>query len=189
MKRRTYLVERSFQLKYTVLLAGWGIPMALLPGLLAWRAYEHARAAPAEGSLSAATSGDAWLLLALVGGAVLSALILGAVGFRMTLRIAGPVHLMGRNLRLLAQGRFPHQRRLRRSDELKALFELFRSAVNALRQREERRTAELEELLASLQAAVPRAPELAPVAARLANDVSARRAALADEATPASAGG
>jgi methyl-accepting chemotaxis protein len=177
-KRRTYLVDRSFQLKYVALLAGWGVALAVLLGLWMWEAHEYAGR---HGDRASDPSGAA-LLWVLPPVAVLSGVVLGLVGFRMSYRIAGPVHVIGRDLRLLAQGYFPHQRPLRRSDELKGLFELFRHAVNALRAREERRAIELEEVLAALRGAESRAPELARIAARLAAEVEDRRRALEEGA-------
>ena len=40
--RRTYLIDRSFQLRYMALLAGWGIVLALLFGAWAWQAHRQA---------------------------------------------------------------------------------------------------------------------------------------------------
>jgi hypothetical protein len=180
-KRRTYLVDRSFQLKYTVVLAAWGFGLVVLFAIWVWRAHQQfaAAIAPAGAApVARATSGVPWLLLAV--GALLAA-GLGYVGFLMSHRIAGPVYVMGRDLRLLAQGHFPSQRSLRRADELKSLFALFRSAVDALREREEQRTQLLEQVLAAMQAAEPRAPELRPSIDLLAAEVADRRAAL-DEA-------
>jgi methyl-accepting chemotaxis protein len=183
-KRRTYLVDRSFQLKYTIVLAAWGLGLAVLFGFWVWRAHQQFAAAIAPAGappVPRAASGVPWVLLAV--GAVL-AVGLGLVGFLMSHRIAGPVYVMGRDLRLLAQGHFPGQRSLRRADELKSLFALFRHAVDALRDREEQRTRMLEEVLAAMKRAEPRAPELGPAIDLLAAEVRDRRAAL-DEALSA----
>jgi hypothetical protein len=174
-QRRTYLVDRSFQLKYMIILAGWGLLLPVLFGMWVWQSHAHLTGAPAR------DGGREWLVLAVILGiGVLSATALAIVGFIMSARIAGPVYVMGRDLRLLAQGHFPGQRALRRDDELKSLFELFRHAVDALRAREERRTAMLEDVLGALRAAEARAPELAPAAAVVEAEVRDRRAALAE---------
>lgn len=177
-KRRTYLVDRAFQLKYTLVLAAWGMGLVVLFGFWVWRAHQQFEAAIAPAGappVARVASGVPWTLLAV--GVVL-AVGLGYVGFLMSHRIAGPVYVMGRDLRLLAQGHFPNQRSLRHADELKSLFALFRSAVDALREREEQRTQLLEQVLASMQAAEPRAPDLRPAIALLAAEVNDRRAAL-----------
>jgi hypothetical protein len=180
-KRRTYLLDRSFQLKYSIVLAAWGLGLAVLFGFWVWRAHQQLAAAIAPAGappVARAPSGVPWLLL---GVGALLAVGLGLVGFLMSHRIAGPVYVMGRDLRLLAQGHFPSQRSLRRADELKALFALFRNAVDALREREEQRTRMLEEVLAAMERAEARAPDLGPAIELLAAEVRDRRAAL-DEA-------
>lgn len=180
VKRRTYLVDRSFQLKYALVLAAWGLLLSVLFGLWIWQAHEHATdlVLRAGGAKAALDRSDRLLLWALAGIGALSAAALGLVGFLMSHRIAGPVYVMGRDLRLLAQGHFPGQRSLRKGDELQNLFALFRHAVDALRDREEQRTAMLEEVLARMEAAAPRAPELAPAIEALAAEVRDRRGAL-----------
>lgn len=183
-KRRTYLVDRSFQLKYALILAGWGVLLSVLFGLWIWQAHEHVadlafRARSVPGTVERTDRLLLWMVVAI---AALSAVALGLVGFLMSYRIAGPVYVMGRDLRLLAQGHFPERRSLRKGDELKALFELFRHAVEALRSREERRTAMLEEVLADLRAA-PRSAEIARAIEALEAEVRDRRGAL-QEAEP-----
>jgi hypothetical protein len=179
-KRRTYLVDRSFQLKYAFVLAGWGVLLSVLFGLWIWQAHEHAAvlALRAGGSPTAIARSDRVLLWMVPAIAALSAAALGLVGFLMSYRIAGPVYVMGRDLRLLAQGHFPERRSLRKGDELKMLFELFRHAIDALRDREERRTTMLEEVLEQLRAAERRSPELASAIATLEAEVRDRRGAL-----------
>jgi hypothetical protein len=182
-KRRTYLVDRSFQLKYALVLAGWGVLLSVLFGLWIWQAHEHAAelALRARGAPGAIERSDRLLLWMVPAIAALSAVALGLVGFLMSYRIAGPVYVMGRDLRLLAQGHFPERRSLRKGDELQALFGLFQHAVDALRAREEQRTAMLEEVLAQLRTAAARSPELVPAVERLEAEVRDRRGAL-DEA-------
>jgi methyl-accepting chemotaxis protein len=185
-KRRTYLVDRSFQLKYALVLAAWGLLLAIVFGLWVWQAHEHvadlALRAPRGAAAAAVERSDRLLLWMLPVIGILSAAALGLVGFLMSHRIAGPVYVMGRDLRLLAQGHFPEQRSLRKGDELQNLFELFRHAVDALKVREERRTEMLEEVLAALHGARPRAPELAGAIETLEAEVRDRRGALAEAA-------
>ena len=190
-KRRTYLVDRSFQLKYTLVLAAWGLLLAVVFGLWVWQAHEHAAAlalqAARAGVAAPVERSDRLLLWMLPVIGVLSAVALGLVGFLMSHRIAGPVYVMGRDLRLLAQGHFPEPRSLRKGDELQNLFALFQHAVEALREREERRTAMLEEVLSALYAASPSAPELVAAIRTLEAEVQDRRCALAEaEAHPLS---
>jgi hypothetical protein len=106
----------------------------------------------------------------------------------MSHRIAGPVYVLGRDLRLLAEGRYPERRSLRRGDELKELFALFGDAVEALRRRDERRTAAIEEALRGLRPAVARAPELRGAVDALEAEIR-DRAVAPGEAGAASAAG
>jgi hypothetical protein len=181
-QRRTYLVDRTFQLKYMAILGGWGLVLAVLFGLWIWQAHEHAVDLVLRGGAAARDGSDRQLLWALAGIGALSAAALTLVGFLMSHRIAGPVYVMGRDLRMLAQGQFPERRKLRKGDELQNLFDLFRHAVDALRAREVERTRALEEVLVRVRAAAARAPELAAAVATLEAEVDARRGALSEEA-------
>ena len=178
-QRRSYLVDGAFQLKYTVVLAAWGVGLGGLFGLWVWKAHQQfAAAVEASSAVPAPTNSVPWTLL---GAGLLIAIGLGAVGFKMSHRIAGPVYVMGRELRLLAQGHFPGPRSLRDGDELKELYSLFRHAVDALREREQQRTVLLERVLVAMEAAQPRAPELRSAIELLSAEVKDRRSAL-DEA-------
>jgi hypothetical protein len=179
--RRQYLVDRGFQLKYAVVMAAAGLAVAIVFGL--WLHQAHAQAIgllaqDAETRLLVERS-DRLLLGAFAGIAVLLAAALGLLGVVITHRVAGPVFVMGHYLSILAQGRFPRMRTLRRSDELKQFFRVFLEAVDARKRREARHAAVLEDAVKRMQAAAARAPELTPVIEALAAAASERRTALA----------
>ncbi|WP_242394001.1 hypothetical protein [Anaeromyxobacter oryzisoli] len=179
--RRRYLVDRRFQLKYALVMAGAGLAVAVVFGL--WLHQAHAQvtallAPDAETRLLVERS-DRLLFGAFALIAVLLAAALALLGVVITHRVAGPVFVMAHYLSLLAQGRFPRMRTLRRSDELKELFRTFLDSVEALKQREARHAAVLEDAVARMRAAAERAPELAPAAEALAAAARERRAALA----------
>jgi methyl-accepting chemotaxis protein len=184
--RRTYLVDRGFQLRYALLLAGAGAVLALFCGL--WLHQAHVQATEllpldvTTRDLVART--DRELLGALLGITGLMALALGVLGVIITHRVAGPVLVLGRYLQAFGQGRYPRVRALRRGDELKRLFGVFGEGVEALRAREAAHADLLEQAVARLRVAQPRAPELAAVADQLAAAARERRAALADEPAP-----
>jgi methyl-accepting chemotaxis protein len=182
-QRRTYLVDRRFQLKLIFQLVAWGAVMAALFGLWIWQAHEHATTeilASSGAARSVVERSDRQLLWAVAGIALLSAVALGLLGFIVGHRVAGPLHVVGMQLRALANGRFPRRRSLRRGDELKAFFSEFLDSVDSLRERELRHTEMLEGVLARMQAAAQRAPELGPSIAALAEEVRARREALTE---------
>ena len=132
--RRTYVVDRRFQLKYTMLLVGVGVAVTALFGTMMYLVHVSALRAYAEGHGTAeASSALVWVMVAL-GIAMAAALSL--VGVMITHRVAGPVHVMNHYLNVLAGGRYPIMRPLRKGDELQRFFETFQGAIESLRSRE-----------------------------------------------------
>jgi hypothetical protein len=178
--RRSYLVDRGFQLKYALLLAGAGVLLSLVFGF--WLHQAHVQAIqllPVDAEMRGVVErSDRELLYAFGAIAALMALALGLVGVVVTHRVAGPVFVMGHYMTVLSQGRFPRMRTLRRGDELKRFFNVFIEAVEAMKVREARHAAMLEATVERVRAALPRAPELAPAAEALAAAARERRAAL-----------
>jgi hypothetical protein len=178
--RRVFLVDRGFQLKYALLMAGAGALVALIFGL--WLHQAHAQAIEVAGLDPAVREelarGDRQLLVAFAGIAALLALALGLLGVVMTHRVAGPVFVMGHYVSVLARGAFPRMRTLRKTDELRSFFQVFIDAVDRLKAREARHVELLESTLVRLRGAVQRSPELAASIAALEAEVRERRAAL-----------
>ncbi|MGC3997151.1 MAG: hypothetical protein QM767_06365 [Anaeromyxobacter sp.] len=181
--RRRFLVDRGFQLKYALVMAAAGVAVAVIFGL--WLTQAHTQALdllqPTPETRAAIERSDHILAFTFVVIAVALAAALGLLGVVITHRVAGPVYVMSHYLTVLAEGRFPRMRTLRRSDELKAFFRVFIDAVEALKSREIRHLADLEQALMRMRAALPRAPELAPVIEALEAEVAERRRALAAE--------
>lgn len=181
--RRQYLVDRGFQLKYALLMAGAGLVVAVVFGL--WLHQVHVQATsllPQDAETRALVARSDRLLLGLFAAiAVLLAGALGLLGVVITHRVAGPVFVMSHYLRVLAQGRFPRMRTLRRSDELKIFFGAFIEAVDTLRVREARHAAVLEDAIQRMSAAAAHAPELGPAIDALTEAAQQRRAALAQD--------
>lgn len=124
--RRTYLLDREFQLKYILLLSALGAGGMGVLGLLAHRVHVTTEAAEAGTTLL-------WLTgLGVVGLGV----TLGLFGLVLTHRVAGPVHVMSLYMAALAAGRYPRLRPLRKKDELRSFFDRFGEAVERIRQRE-----------------------------------------------------
>jgi hypothetical protein len=131
-KRRTYLIDREFQLKYIFMLGSIGAGSIGLFGALVWWAHT---AALESGSGSEGFAGMTilWLtVIAVVGTAV----ALGLFGLVFTHRVAGPVHVMNLYVEALAAGHYPRLRPLRKYDELKKFFDRFSHAVERIRERE-----------------------------------------------------
>jgi len=186
--RRIYLVDRAFQLKYILLLMAWGLVLAVLFGLWTYQAHQQLVETvvrdPEQRSL--VEGAHRQLVWALYGIGVLSAAALGVLGFVMTHRVAGPIHVMSHFLARLAEGRYPASRGLRKRDELRGFYRQLIEVVGLLKERDARHLERLEGVLAALRAASPRCPELGATIAVLEEDVARRREALA-EASPAGA--
>ncbi len=181
--RRSYLVDRGFQLKYALVMAVAGLVVAAVFGLWLHQAHAQATAllAPDVETRALVERSDRLLLAAFAAIAFLLAVALGLLGVVITHRVAGPVFVMGHYLRVLADGRFPRMRTLRRSDELKEFFRTFIEAVDMMKLREARHTATLEDAVRRMREAAAGAPELAPAIEALARAARERRAALAQD--------
>jgi len=179
--RRHFLIDRGFQLKYALVMALAGLAVAGVFGL--WIHQVHAQAiallSPDAETRTLIERSDKLLLAAFAGIALLLAAALGLLGVVITHRVAGPVFVMGHYLSVLAQGRFPRMRTLRRSDELKTFFRVFIDAVEAMKKREARHVAVLEDALARVRSASARSPDLQPAVQALEAAAMERRLALA----------
>jgi hypothetical protein len=152
--RRTFLVDRSFQLKYSFILGAVG---ALIGVICALTMYLVRRRLLADISLPPALVAEltsvnvhvTWVVLVV---AVLCGIALGVFGILLTHRIAGPIYALTHSVAALARGRYPLVRPIRRSDELKDFFELFRKSIESLRAREVEEIFRIEELILELSA-------------------------------------
>lgn len=151
--RRTFVVDRRFQYKYTALLAIVGAVISLIFGALMYLAHRDALidvfgtdTLPPETLAQNAT-----LLWLIVGITVLMGAALALFGLLVTHRVAGPIYVLSHYVGVLSRGRYPIMRSLRKSDELKEFFERFAAAVEALRVREAEEAQVLDEALGHLQ--------------------------------------
>lgn len=160
--RRTYIVDRGFQLKYTLLLVGTGTLISLVFGAMAYLASIDAHRAlavelsrPGVRGISATaekviSESNTTLLFLTLGVAALMALALALLGILVTHRVAGPLYVMSRYISILAEGRYPLFRPLRRNDELRAFFERFQRAIDSMRARESDEASKLQEAIQNL---------------------------------------
>lgn len=146
-RRRTYLIDREFQLKYIAMLSTMGAGSVALFGVLAWWAHTSA---VETGSSSEGFAGMTILWLTVLG-VVGTASALGLFGLLFTHRVAGPVHVMNLYVEALAAGHYPRLRPLRRYDELKRFFDRFSHAVERIRAREAEEAHALATALSAFQ--------------------------------------
>jgi hypothetical protein len=159
--RRTYLIDRGFQLKYSAMLGVVAAGISGLFGGMMFLAQGQARSGfndyflrfgmkmPDEVQLQLSEI-DTTLWMLLAATVVLMAVALALFGVLITHRVAGPVHVMSHYVSVLAKGRYPMMRPLRKADELKGFFERFSQAVEALRQKDSGEADQLDEALAKL---------------------------------------
>jgi hypothetical protein len=199
--RRIYVVDRRFQLKYTGLLILFGGAIMAAFGYAVWREVlinsdllegkrieQGLLAGKAGGVLPMAdfhdvlSSADHRMLAIILLASLAVALTLGLLGILITHRIAGPVLVLSRYAEALAEGTYPPMRALRKNDELKEYFELFRRAVERMKERDAAELADLEAIAANVSG--PAADRLRSLVSRKQAVLEAKRAA---ESQPPSA--
>lgn len=163
-KRRTYLVDRGFQLKYTAILVVVGAAITGLFGTMMYQAHVAATemmGLPDKFHEIVTKSYDDRLLYMVAAIAVVMTLSLALFGVLITHRVAGPVYIIGRYIKILGEGRFPELRPLRKNDELKDFFSSFREALENLRSRDAADLASLDQALDQLERFCASSPDAA----------------------------
>lgn len=187
--RRTWIVDRNLQLRYAFLTGAAAAVVATLLGL--WLRETHATALADAGldyaARKLAEANFRVLFTAFVGVAAMAVVGAGFAGVLLSHRVAGPAMLMRRYLSVLAQGRYPRVRALRKRDELNDLFIAVAGAIEQVRQRDVEQVELLYRAAEAMKRVVDRAPELAPVIAELEAELADRRAALEVAAAAAAA--
>ncbi len=137
--RRKYLINRRFQLKYTIIFL---ILTAAVAGVLGTLLYHTVRENSQLIAMDNPDANDAvqsllrdqdlqvlYRIFALLAGMVVAITI---VGIFVTHQIAGPALVLTRSLNSIASGRLPTLRPLRKGDELQDLFEALHATVARL---------------------------------------------------------
>lgn len=152
-RRRTFLVDRSFQLKYTMIIVLVGVIVSALLGFFIHKlTVENRELLGIDAAmLGEVAKADHTKMLYLIGFVLLMAIFLFVWGIFITHKVAGPIFIISRYLRELRDGKAPHTRPLRRGDELRDFFDAFSSAVSALRQRNLDEAASLEQIAGNLE--------------------------------------
>ncbi len=137
VRRRTFLIDRKFQLKYTMIIVLVGVVVSALLGYFIYRLNQENRDLLGidETMMAEVQKIDSYTMYYLVGFVVVMALVLFIWGIFITHRVAGPIFIISRYLRQLGQGDVPQTRPLRKGDELKEFFDTFSGMLNSLKQR------------------------------------------------------
>jgi len=147
-RRRTFLIDRKFQLKYTFIIVLVGVIVSALLGFFVYRtSLVNSELIGMDSDMkSLVHQSDTQVLFYLVGFVGLMALALFIWGIFITHRVAGPIFIISRYLGQIRDGRVPEPRPLRKGDELKDFFDVFSGMLSSLKQR----NAEEAELLIKL---------------------------------------
>ena len=152
-RRRQYIVDRSFQLKYTLLIAFVGGAISLIFTSWMWEAHKtNTEMLDLDALLkSQVAATDQHLLWLYVGVTLLMMASLGLLGVLITHRVAGPAFVMERYLEVVADGAYPNLRPLRKRDELKGFFASLEKAVESLKARDLSEAERLETVISALE--------------------------------------
>lgn len=135
-----YLLNRSFQLKYVGMILGLSILISFgLGSFLVEQMRENSRMLLLDTEMDPifqeqVAQSDAESVLVLVGALLLFNLILGVGALIVTHRLAGPMFVFRRYLRMLGEGKIPEIRALRKGDEFEEVLQELRTTVRAVEQ-------------------------------------------------------
>jgi len=154
VRRRTFLIDRKFQLKYTLIIVLVGVVVSAFLGYfvydLSLTTTEMATMDQQVGSTDSSDQDAEFLaqaekeirenfdnkvLYGLILFVVVMALALFIWGIFITHRVAGPVFIISRYLAQIRDGDAPQTRPLRKGDELKSFFDVFSGMLDSLKQR------------------------------------------------------
>ena len=148
-RRKQFLINRAFQIKYTVIIAIIGIIIAVLWGTLFYKASKEnsqqmlmlVQMDPNLSSMSdiikdKLAAEDSKIMIYLIAFVIAIFLSLVIWGILITHRIAGPIFIISRYVDSIADGKIPETRPLRKKDELKEFFDKFSRMLDALKERE-----------------------------------------------------
>ncbi len=150
------LLNRSFQLKYTGMVVGLSSVISIGLGFfLVEQMRENSRMLQLETNLDAVfqeqlVAADAKTILVMVGALIAFNVLLGLGVVFVTHRMAGPIFVFRRYLRVIGEGRIPQVRALRKGDEFGEVLDQLQLTVVALEARLKREIAGLERARAAL---------------------------------------
>lgn len=184
--RRTFLIERRFQLKYTLLVIIVGVAVSLLFGAIMFQVHHEVSKLPTATSVR--DERDVMVL----GFVVLTGLLLvgslAVFGVLVTHRVAGPLFVMRRYFGLLGEGLYPMLRPLREDDELQDFYAAFHAAIEKMRDRDRREAETIEEAMDALEHALGNDPnEDVRAAVECVRDLANRRRASSGSRVPPTA--
>jgi nitrogen fixation/metabolism regulation signal transduction histidine kinase len=169
---RNYLLDRKYQLRYTLIMV---VISSLLTAGLGYVWYQQMRVTSrtievkALASLSdedvqrikdEMSSQDSMRLLVLVGFGVLFAVVVAGYGIILTHKVAGPLYKMSRHMNDVRDGKLGRAvYDLRKGDHLQEFFETFKQMHTTLCKQLEAEISTLDEVIASTERHLAQAPQ------------------------------
>lgn len=95
------------------------------------------------------------ILWALFGGLTLMVVLIGLLGIYFTHKVAGPLYKLSQLFKQVGRGNLRVEARLRKGDELRAVFESFAEMVSGLREFDRTRLADVDTAMRSLERGAP----------------------------------
>ena len=188
IRRRVFLIDSKFQLKWTLIIVLVGVMVSALLGyFIISKSIENTELMNLELDLKAQVSQyDTNTLIMLLAFVLVMALFLFIWGVLMTHKVSGPIFIISRYLRQLAEGQGPQVRPLRKGDELKHFFDTFSSMLQAFKDRHQQEAEQLSEVARVLRE--KGADDLNTAAQTLEELVEQKRAWGADQGEPTQPG-
>ena len=136
VRRRTFLVDSKFQVKWTMIIVSVGVLISLGLGYFIIRlSFANSKLLGMDEELMAEVAKfDTQTIIYLAGFVIVMALALFTWGIFMTHRVAGPIFIISRYLKQIAEGQVPQTRPLRKRDELVEFFDTFSQMINFMKQ-------------------------------------------------------
>jgi hypothetical protein len=146
--RRSYLIDRSFQLKVAAWIALDVFAVTFLCGVVMLIVLEPQVRARVLNPVSAGLAGSMVTLLGFAAGfGLLAAGAFAAWSVLITHRLVGPIGVVARGLEQVSRGEFPRFRPLRKKDEFREFYAAYWRMVHALRARKQADLAVYAEII------------------------------------------
>lgn len=157
-KIRNLLLDKKFQLKYTLIMVVFATVISIALGAFLVQATRESSRVESLGvpeldaqiDAELATKDRKVLVALVIFWGMLSLSVMGT-GILATHKIAGPAYSLQRSLHEVTEGKLPKLRGLRKGDELQALAEEMTHMLDALRERETAELTALKDIFAIFQ--------------------------------------
>lgn len=152
------LLNRKFQLKYTGMIVALSAAISVALGFFIIEQLRvNSRMLQLDAELDVVfqeqlAQSDAKVVLYLVGALLAFNVVLALGAIFVTHRMAGPIFVFRRYVRMLGEGQIPQVRRLRRGDEFRELIDTVQTAVASIEVRTRREIDLLERVTTAIDA-------------------------------------